>query len=240
VEREGIGILSLHLSGGKKLGRHPLISQRDFLQWMQLLNWVEREQLVRLITGEDKRCKRIEVLLPRLEKKRKLIARWYRGNKVYTVPRKSKNKLYYHGIGVSECLIRFWLSKRNGLIVQEHKFKGCGVIPDGGIKFKNSVLLYEFSTESNYDHGGLIKGKITRYKNNLFNIERKFKAPAVVIFVLDVKRSLVQGFIERHYPTGEPFYFTDYDTFKSVSVGKQLSEPIYIWQDGKEYPLIHA
>ena len=81
-----------------------------------------------------------------------------------------------------------------------------------------------------------------------FNIEEEFKVPAIVIFVLDVKRSLVQGFIERLYPTGEPFYFndgepfyfTDYDTFKSVPIGKQLSEPIYIWQDGKEYPLIHA
>jgi hypothetical protein len=38
---------------------------------------------------------------------------------------------------------------------------------------------------------------------------------------------------ERGHPLN-PIFFTDYQTFKSVTVGEALKAEIYVWRDGKE------
>jgi hypothetical protein len=53
-----------------------------------------------------------------------------------------------------------------------------------------------------------------------------------------VPREKVQKFVWEIIPIGLPVFFTDFETFKSVPIGEQLSAPIYIWgEDGKTYPL---
>ena len=97
-----------------------------------------------------------------------------------------------------------------------------------------------------------MNGKINAYIRNLEKIESKFQAKAMVVFVIDVPRDTVKRYVgslgrEVGSLTGvrdggdsfpfNPFFFTDYETFLKVPLGKQLYEPIYFWSDGKKYPL---
>jgi hypothetical protein len=83
-----------------------------------------------------------------------------------------------------------------------------------------------------------MKIKIAKYKNNLPRIEEKFGCSAIVLFIVDITRERVEKFVIRNMPIGYPFFFTDYETFKSVPYGNQLTTHIYIWgEDGKSYPL---
>src|SRR5438093_8537311 len=117
------------------------------------------------------------------------------------------------------------------------------------------MLLLEFSTKSNFLYTELMNGKINAYVRNLEKIEEKFQAKAIVVFVIDVPRNTVERFVGSlkrdvgpvadgrtsasaggdSFPFN-PFFFTDYETFLKVPLGKQLYEPIYFWSDGREYP----
>ena len=102
----------------------------------------------------------------------------------------------------------------------------------------------------------MMKGKINAYLRHLGKIEEKFQAKAIVVFVVDVPRDTVEGFVgtlrrdvgsvadgdQSALHEGDtfpfnPFFFTDYEKFLDVSFGQQLQAPIYFWIDGKEYPL---
>jgi hypothetical protein len=124
-------------------------------------------------------------------------------------------------------------------VVEERFFYRCGSVPEFGLRYPNGkMILVEFSTENDFTYNNRMKGKLATYGRHLWEINEKFNADSMVVFVLDVPREWVENFVLDIRPTGLPVFFTDYDTFKSVPIGQQLSTPIYIWgEDGKAYPL---
>jgi hypothetical protein len=165
-----------------------------------------------------------------------------------------RNKIV-HGLACTESLVRFWRSRVDGEIIAERYFYGCGAVPEWGIRYPHGkMLLFEFCTESNFLYSNMMTGKLKAYEKNLEKIEDKFQGEAVVLFVLDVPRKTVENFVgslrgaagsvadASALPEGDrfplnPFYFVDYETFLKVPIGSQLFEPIYLWSDGKSYPL---
>jgi hypothetical protein len=135
----------------------------------------------------------------------------------------------------------------------ERTVRGFGIVPEGGLRYsieRNTMLIFEYSTHSNFTHGGVMKSKITRYKKYLPDMEKKVGRKLTVLFVIDVERMKVKEFVGRMqnilsepiFPdfSGEarfPFFFTDYDAFKAVPVGDALKAAIYFWHDGNEWRL---
>jgi hypothetical protein len=145
----------------------------------------------------------------------------------------------------------------DGEVIAERFFYGLGLVPEWGIRYPNGMmLLFEFCTKSNFMFSRMMIAKIMAYLRNLGKIEDKFQAKAIVVFVIDVPRATVERFVGSlkrevgsvaaddasalyegdSFPLN-PFFFTDYETFLKVPLGKQLYEPIYFWRDGKQYPL---
>ena len=121
-----------------------------------------------------------------------------------------------------------------GEIIPERYFRGFGIVPEWGIKYSESLLLFEFCTRDNASRSGLVNQKVAMYQKNLPNIEERFGGQGTVLFVLDIPREKIK-------PTGEFCFFTDYETFKTVPYSQQLTASIYIWGgDGKTYPLRNA
>ena len=232
-----------------------------FLVWAEVFHWATKRHFLLAITGQaPKRHRSTEIVLRRLSQRKKLRAVRYGKKLVYAIPRKTRKfdefeamSKIYHGLACTECLIRFYRSKMDGEIIAERFFRGCGSVPEWGIRYSNkTMLLLEFSTKSNFLYTELMNGKINAYVRNLEKIEEKFQAKAVVVFVIDVPRTTVEryvGTLKREvgslagaraggdsFPFN-PFFFTDYETFLKVPLGKQLYEPIYFWSDGKQYPL---
>jgi len=204
----------------------------------QTFHWAIKEDYIRWFTGKEDRHKRTEVILQRLVKQKKLVAKKYGKRLIYCVPRSARNQNYEHGLACTYCLVNVWRSRMDGMIIAERFFKGLGAVPEWGIRYPNGkLLMLEFCTQQDYEHYGRLKTKIRRYQNNLYRIEEKFKASGIIIFVIDVDRTRIESFIESNFPEG-PFFFTDYKTFREVAIGNYFKAPIYIWgQDGKEYPL---
>lgn len=167
-----------------------------------------------------------------------------------------RNKIV-HGLACTECLVRFWLSRTDGEIIAERYFYGLRIVPEWGIRYPNmKLLLLEFCTEDNFLHSNIMKGKINAYIRHLEKIEAEFQAKPIVLFVIDIPRDKVERFVgtlrrevgpvadgEQSALYGgdtfplNPFFFTDYKAFLDIPFGQQLAAPIYIWMDGKEYPL---
>jgi hypothetical protein len=236
-----------------------------FLDWAEVFHWATKRHFLLAITGQaPKRHRRTEIVLRRLSQRKKLRVVRYGKKLIYALPRKTKKidefeamSKIYHGLACTECLIRFYRSKMDGEIIAERFFRGCGSVPEWGIRYPNKpMLLMEFSTKSNFLYTELMNGKINAYIRNLEAIEEKFQAKAVVVFVIDVSRTAVERFVgtlrrevgsvadgdtsalsEGDSFPFNPFFFTDYRTFLSVPLGEQLTAPIYFWIDGKEYPL---
>jgi hypothetical protein len=95
-----------------------------------------------------------------------------------------------------------------------------------------------------------MKSKLTRYKKHLPDIEAKVNRNVTVLFIIDIEREKVKQFVGKMQPlldeplissfngdTRYPFFFTDYETFKAVPVGKALTAQIYFWHDGNEWRL---
>lgn len=221
------------------------ISKYIYLKVAQGFHWATKEHFILWFTGRTERHRRTETILPRLVRKGKLTSYQYKKRLIYAVPRvnrkRIKGKKYYpkveHGLGCTEGLVRFWLS-RKGEIIPERKFRGFEVVPEWGIKYGDDLILYEFCTEDNFYQSGNVQGKITRYKKHLRGIEQQFRGKVSVVFVIDVDRWTVQNFVDEKIPIGEQFFFSDYDTFLKSPYGEQLIDPIYIWGDnGWPYPL---
>lgn len=166
--------------------------------------------------------------------------RWGR-RLVYAVPRRCRSKVpnIAHGLACTEGLVRFWRAWMAGEVVPERCFRGLGCVPEWGIIYPSgTLLLYEFSTASHFDHTGRVKGKLARYRAHLTTIEAQFQARGLVVFVLDAPRVAVARFVRRLAPLGEPFFFTDYAIFLRVPIGEQLTAPIYLWgEDAQAYAL---
>ncbi len=237
-----------------------------YLDAAAVFHYATKEHFNLLLTGSSRRNTRTETVLLRLSKRKKLKAIKYGKKLVYVAPQKAKGKNFedlaiypkiVHGLSCTEGLVRFWRARTEGEIVAERFFYGCGIVPEWGIRYPNGkMLLFEFSTKSNFQFSGLMNGKLNAYRRNLAKIEEKFSAMAVVVFVLDVSRVTVEryvGTLKREvgsvadgdqsalyggdgFPF-DPFYFVDNETFLKVLIGQQLKAPIYFGMDGKEYPL---
>jgi len=168
-----------------------------------------------------------------------------------------RNKIL-HGLACTEGLVRFWRADMTGEIIAERFFYGCGAVPEWGIRYLSGMmLLFEFCTKSNFLFSNNMKGKLNAYLKHLTEIQLKFEREAIVLFVIDIPREKVERFVgslKREdgsvadgdlsaSPEGDrfpllPFFFVDYETFLKVPIGKQLTEPIYIWSyDGNTHPL---
>lgn len=232
-----------------------------FLDWALVFHWATKRHFQLAITGrETKRHRRTEIVLRRLSLRKKLRTVRYGKKLVYALPRKTKDfdefeggLKIYHGLACTECLVRFYRSRMEGEIISERFFRGCGSVPEWGIRYPDGkLLLLEFSSRSNFLYTELMNGKINAYMRNLEKIEEQFRAKAVVLFVLDVHRDSVKRFVGSldgrsarsaalraggdRFPFN-PFFFVDYETFLKIPIGDQLKSPIYFWTDGKEYPL---
>jgi hypothetical protein len=225
-----------------------IISKDRYLKAAQDFHWATKEHFNLWFTGSRKRHRRTETMLPRLVDKGKLTTFRYGKRLVYAVPRLNKKRItgpeHYrkveHGLGCTEGLVRIWRSRMEGEIYPERYFYGLQSIPEWAIHYPtNKLLLFEFCTKDNTLRKHVIKGKLTRYRKNLPYIEEKFaEASAIVLFVMAVSRNLVERFVSEVMPAGNPFFFTDYQTFLEIQIGEQLSVPIYIWgEDGISYPL---
>lgn len=226
-------------------------AQQKYLEAAQLFHWATKEHYAIWFTGSAERHRRTETVLSRLAKKwadpatrgRSLFATRYGKRLIYTCPRRVRNPDILHkidhGLGCTETLVRFWRSDMTAAVIEERFFHKCGSIPDLGLKYPNGkMILVEFSSNSNFQHYNVIKNKLSAYKHYLWSINEKFTASSILIFVIDVPREKVQKFVWETMPVGLPVFFTDFETFKSVPIGNQLSAPIYIWgEDGKTYPL---
>lgn len=223
------------------MGRH-YISQKDYLQASQVFHWASREHYLIWFTGKLDRHKRTEVMLPRLAKKGKLkVIR--RGRKLYyacpRISRKIDMDKLDHGLGCTEGLVRFWRSRMDCTVIPEKSFRGFGIVAEWGILYPNKkLLLFEFCTADNTQRASMIQNKVKRYYNLLPLISEKYEGEGFVVFVLDMPKAYVEDYVKEKLPIGEEFLFTDYETFKSVPVGFQLSAPIYLWGiDGERYPI---
>jgi hypothetical protein len=212
------------------------ISIEEYMKWGQKLSWATQEHYKLLLGGHCERHRRTEQILPRLVKRGKLVSRRWGKKLAYAVPR-IKNSPLEHGLGCTETLVRTWLSDPEGSIIQEKDFRGLGSVADWGIKYSESLLLCEFSTENNFDGARIIKTKISKYIQNLWKIREKYKVQEIgVLFVIDVPRERVFSFTKRHAPPRE-FFFIDYASFRNVPIVNQLTEWIYFWMDGQEGPV---
>ena len=238
------------------MARHPTITKDQVLKTVKLLRYVSRRQLAMKFTGKDERIKILETALPKLEREGRLVVAWHDGEKVYSPARKNRviGMSIDHELGATEGLIRIWRCRMaESEIVPEKAFRGFAIVPEWGIRYsdnRGTMLLYEFCTQNNFKHGGVMKSKLTRYRKYLPDIEAKAKREITVLFVIDTDRGRVKDFV--HWMdtlldepiisgiTGEaryPFFFTDYQTFKSVPIGNALTAKINFWHDGKEWSL---
>ena len=204
---------------------------RQYLSFFQLVICATAEQVRVWFTGSAERHQRTERVLRRLEERKRIKVVKQGVTKIYFAP-KYDNVNVEHGLGATEGLVRFWRSDMTGQIIPARFFRGLGSIPEWGMKIGDTLLLYEFTTRSNF-YGRLGK-KIKAYEYNLPKIEEKF-GKGYVVFVCAVKRDFVSTF----QPKPDWALFTDYETFKNVPIGNQLTESIYFWKDVGEVSLRH-
>jgi hypothetical protein len=186
--------------------RHYAITARQILEAVKLFRWVTRKLLVLYFSGVETRIKALEELLPRLEREERVFAVWHRGEKVYTPSRKNKvlPVSLDHEIACTDLIIRLWRCRmEEGEIFPERAFRGFGIVPEGGIRYseaRGTMLIFEFCTESNFNHGGVMKSKLTRYKKYLPEIEAKVNRSVTVLFVIDIEREKVKQFVRKMQP----------------------------------------
>lgn len=227
------------------------IPQNEYLKAAQHFHWATKDHYNIWLFGSTERSRRTESILPRLAKKwinrrtRKysLFATRFGKRMVYTCPRRVRNPNILHkiphGLGVTECLVRFKRSCE-AEVIDERFFYGCGCVPDVGFMFGKTILLVEYCSKSNFEHYNVIKNKVSAYQRHLWEFEQRYAKP-IILFVIDISKDILQEFVSSLLPCGPHFFFTDFETFKEVSLGSQLTAPIYIWgEDGSKGPLTHV
>jgi hypothetical protein len=183
--------------------RHSIITADDILRAVKVFRYVTRFILILFFGGGEKRIKVVEKTLPVLEREGRIFFEWYRGEKVYSIPRKKRGKpvSIAHEIACALILVLLWRCRMaESEIVPERAFRGFGIVPEGGIRYskeRNTMLVLEYCTDSNFKHGGVMKSKITRYIKYLPQMEMKFGRRITVLFVLDIERNEVKEFARR-------------------------------------------
>jgi hypothetical protein len=225
-----------------------------YIEAAQVFHWATKRHFQLWFTGQSTtRHRRTETVLRRLTKRGKLRSVLYGKKLIYALPRKTKGfdelaglGKVAHGLACTECLVRTYRSRMDGVAVAERFFYGLGSVPEWGILYPNgTMLLFEFCTKSNFFFSGNMKGKLQAYQRNIEKIEARFNTKAIVVFVIDVPKEVVEryaGSLESQAGSEEHFlsksFFTDYKTFLNVPIGDQLKTPIYYWGfDGELYPL---
>ncbi|MDQ7850486.1 MAG: hypothetical protein RB148_09455 [Armatimonadota bacterium] len=219
-------------------------SEQDYIRVSQVFHWAQARHFIEFFqveTSKGGRHKKTEKVLPRLVRKKELIAVRYKHKLVYSSPKRaSEQPKIAHGLAVTEALVRLWTARREGEIFAERDFKGLGSVPEFGIRYGNGrMIVVELSTADNGRRVGLLRRKTARYQESLAQIEERFGATCLVLFIMDTPRAKVERFVAETPDTGDPFYFTDWQAFLNVPSGKQLVAPIYIWgEDGQCYRLV--
>lgn len=226
-------------------------SIQKYLDASQVFHWGTKDHYNLWLYGSTDRNRRTEVVLCRLAKNwknkatrnRSLFSAQYGKRLVYACPRRVRNPSHIlkvdHGLGCTECMVRLWRSNMNSIVIGERSFYKCKNVPDMGIWYPNGkMILVEYQSECSLEQRNNTKNKLPSYRRNLWMIDERFSVSSIILFVIDISREKVQKLVWDTMPTGLPAFFTDYETFKSVPIGQQLSAPIYIWgEDGKSYPL---
>lgn len=214
------------------------ISKEKYIQTSQIFQWATLQHYVLWFTGTTERHGRSEIMLRRLVQTGRLIAKPWNNRLIYIAPKLKNNTHYDHGLGVTEGLVRFWRSDMTATIIRSASFRGLNSVPEFGLQYSNTILLYEFCTFDNFKR--MFKPKIDRYQKYFWKIDDKFHMTSFVLFVVDAPRVMLEKNISNMSEL-ERFSFTDYQTFKSVPIGQQLVAPIYIWGgDKKPHPLKEA
>src|SRR5215204_2817347 len=126
-----------------------------YIEASSVFHWATKRHYQLWFTGqESKRHRRSESVLLRLVKKGKLRSVLYGSRLIYTLPKKVKRsglEKVVHGLACTECLVRFYRSKMDGVAIAEKYFQGMGCVPEWGIIYPDGkLLLFEFCTKSNY------------------------------------------------------------------------------------------
>ena len=218
-----------------KRARHRLDDYRYLVQ----VGGCITQRLARMyFTGKPElRHRRTEWAFPKLEKKNEVVPLWHEGEMVYFARRLCRGTQYLdlvdHYLGAAECVIRMWRANMTGIFVPQSEFHDMGSIPDQAVIFDKSLLLIEFHTYHNFRRHK-VEQKVAAYTRHLSEIEGDFKRGAIVIFVIDALKEEIHEL----NVSDDSCYFVDFNTFKSVPIGQQLSAPIYLWGgDGQPYPL---
>ena len=218
------------------MGRHSIITRVDILRAVMLLRYVTQFVLRLFFIGGASRKKFLEKELPALEREGLLFVQWHDGEKVYSIARKNRGEpvSIAHEIACALILVLFWRCRMaEGEIVPERKFRGFGVVAEGGIRYskeRNTMLIFEYCTSKNFKHGGVMKSKITRYIKYLPLMEKKFGRRITVVFVLDIERSEVKAFVKR---LGK---LMDYDGSWEREVGS-VADDASASYEGDSFPL---
>lgn len=206
-------------------------SIKVFLEEIQKFNWFTKKQAwwyFREVEGRDNG--RIERLLRRLSKEKRIqMATPFDGFPAFYSANRINRKSYdhtlsriYHGLGITEGYIRLWKADPKPKVYKKEK-EYTGQRPEFTITYSTgSTLYYEFSTGDN----------IKALKTKIRNYELILPEKSLVLFVLDINRENIPSLIDRYKPQGS-FYFTDYESFKRVSIGQQLTEQIYFTPNGE-------
>lgn len=184
--------------------RHSIITADDILRAVRVFRYVTRFILILFFGGGAKRIKVLEKMLPTLEGEGRILFEWHKGEKVYSIPRKGRGKPVSmdHEVVCALILVLLWRCRmgEDCEVVQERAFRGFGIVPEGGIRYskeRNTMLVLEYCTRSNFKHGGVMKSKITRYIKYLPQMEAKFGRRITVLFVLEIERNQVKEFARR-------------------------------------------
>ena len=224
----------------QKMGRHSIITKADILRIIRLLRWTTRFILVLFFGGEARRKKALEKLLPALEREGLIYAEWYKGEKVYSIARKDRVKpvSMEHEIACALILVLLWRCRMaESEIVPERAFRGFGIVPEAGIRYseeRNTMVVIEYETRKDYKRA--MKGKITRFKKYLPDMEARFKRNITVLFVIDIERSEVKEFVRRINPLLDVTSFSASDDTEKREDGSDAVGVATASPEGDRFP----
>jgi len=215
-------------------------NESAYLKVAECLVCAEALDFTEWFTGERKRWKRTEYTLPRLVYKRLLQTEPFGRKLVYALP---GTKSHYqgrlrHDLSCTRIILK--LSVTGEEVISERYFRQQAFrpVPDGGILFDHSLLLFEFSTAQQFKKKAEMRRKMRAYRRHLSKFEEYFAAEVVVLFIIEAPRYEVKQFVQAGRKQDWAFYFVDFPSFLRVEKCAQLTAPIYIsGGDQKEYPL---
>lgn len=215
-------------------------TQEEYRKVAELFLWATQRDFTQWFTGEAKPWKRTQYNLPRMVRKGALTAVRYGKKLVYSTGKKRAGNTadIEHGLICTESLLRF-KSARVGDFIPESFFRtiNLGCVPEWGVIYGNTLVVYEYCTFDNFRRTRLMKKKVNTYRKSKAKFETYFDKNLIVLFVFETFRYSVINFVEKN-GNGSFIYFCDLRTFMSVDAGKQLTSNIYLnGADCVSYPL---